>query len=468
MDCPSAVETAPSRPNILLIVMDATRAKNLSCYGYQRTTTPNLERFAERCLVYEAAISPAGWSLPAHASIFTGLYPSRHGAHERHKYLPPEHHTMAEIMRSRGYQTLALCHNRYVGSATGLDRGFELFNPVVGSFPRSLRRMTLRMENGLATLLGRRDSGARYTNKQVSAALRRFGNRERPFFMYVHYSEPHWPYRPPRNYNRYLPDGVSSRMAKQINQDPWQYFVDPASMGGEDFEILTALYDGEITYLDTCIAEVLGWLGDSGLLDETMVIITADHGENIGDHRMMGHQYCLYDTLLHVPLIIHYPRGEGAGARIAHQVQTLDILPTILAMLGDATQGMGSSLQGLDLWSSSRHDFAIAEWEAPDLTTFHERFPGVDVSKYDRALKMIRTDRYKYIWASDGNHELYDLQADPNEARNVLGECPEVADNLDGLLSEWLASFDAAIPSDDAPEFDEEVKDRLRALGYLE
>ncbi|MDH4207865.1 MAG: sulfatase, partial [Anaerolineae bacterium] len=112
--------------------------------------------------------------------------------------------------------------------------------------------------------------------------------------------------------------------------------------------------------------------------------------------------------------------------------------------------------------------FTVAEWEIPDLTTFHKRFPGVDVSRYDRALKMVRTDRNKYIWASDDNHELYDLQADPTEARNVLAEYPDVAGHLDRLLTEWLTSFEAAVPSDDAPEFDEGVRARLRALGYLE
>ena len=113
------------RPNIVLIVMDAARASSLSCYGYRRPTTPNLERFADRCVVYEKAISPAGWSLPSHASLFTGLYPSRHGAHDEHKYLRPECPTMAEVLKALGYHTVAFCHNAYVGYPTGLHRGFE-------------------------------------------------------------------------------------------------------------------------------------------------------------------------------------------------------------------------------------------------------------------------------------------------------------------------------------------------------
>lgn len=468
MNLSFAVQTATTRPNILLLVMDATRARNLSCYGYHRPTSPNLERFAERGVVYEMAISPGGWSLPGHASIFTGLYPSRHGAHEQHKYLLSEYPTMAELLRSRGYYTLAFCHNAYVGPATGLDRGFEEFNPVVQSVPRSVRKITRKIERGITTLLGLRDSGARYANRQIYTALRRLRADERPFFMFVHYEEPHGPYRPPPKHNCYLPDGVSPKMARQVNQDQWKYFVNPASMDGQDFEILTALYDAEITYLDTRVAEVLDWLEESGMLDQTMVIITADHGENIGDHQMMGHQYCLYDTLLHVPLIIYYPRGIASHSRVTHQVQTLDLLPTVLSMLGDTSSEVYHSLQGHDLLSSTRHDFTIAEWARPDLSTFYKRFPGVDVSQYDRALKMIRTDQHKYIWASDDKHELYDLQADPDEARNIIAEHPDIAQDLDRRLTEWCTSFEATTPLDEAPDFDEGVRERLRALGYLE
>lgn len=468
MNLLSVDQTSTMRPNILLIIMDATRAKNLSCYGYHRPTTPNLERFAERCVVYETAISAAGWSLPSHASIFTGLYPSRHGAHEQHKHLAPEYPTMAEQLCSRGYCTLAFCHNPYVGPATGLDRGFEWFNNDFGSIPISLWKISRKISNGFARVLGQRDSGARHTNKQVHTTLRRLQADDRPFFMFIHYEEPHGPYHPPRKYNRYLPNGVSPKEAKQVNQDQWKYLIAPSSMAERDFEILTALYDGEITYLDSRIAEVLGWIEELGILDRTMVIITADHGENIGDHESMAHKYCLYDTLLHVPLIIHYPRGIATPGRVEHQVQTLDLLPTILAMLGDTSSETYRSLQGHDLLSSTKHGFTIAEQAHPDLTTFYKRFPGVDVSRYDRALKMIRTDRYKYIWVSDGNHELYDLQADPDEQRNIIAECSDIAGDLDRRLTEWRNSFDEAPPSYEVSEFEEQVKARLRALGYLE
>ena len=434
-------ETA-THPNILLIVMDATRARNLSCYGYHRSTTPNLERFAERCVVYEQTISAGCWSLPGHASIFTGLYPSTHGASDQHQFLVPEHPTMAELLRAYGYRTVALCEKRDVGPFTGLDRGFEWFNP--GNASRPVGRIMRRVDNGIARVLGLHDRGARQTNRRICSLLPQLRADEQPFFMFVSYVESHIPYRPPRAYNCYLPDGVSPAQVRQVNQDRWKYMSDRTSMDEQDFEILTALYDGGIAYADARVAQVLGWLEELNLLDQTMVIITADHGENLGEHQLMAHGYCLYDTVIHVPLIVHYPKGVASPGRVARQIQTVDVLPTILAMLGDTSSETYRSLQGDDLLSSSKRDFTIAEQSHPDMTTFHKRFPDADVSKYGRALRMIRTDRYKYIWASDGSHELYDRQMDPDEKCNIIAEHPAIAEDLEQRLTEWRSGFERA------------------------
>jgi arylsulfatase A-like enzyme len=375
---------------------------------------------------------------------------------------------MAEWLHARDYDTLAFCDNAYVGPSTGLDRGFDRFNKDFNNTPDYLREINRKLNIGLAILLGQRDSGARHANKQVQSALRHLQPSEKPFFMFIHYSEPHAPYRLPRKYRRFMPDGISFRSAQQVNQDPWKYLIDPDSMDEEDFKALTAIYDAEIAYADERIAQVLGWFEERKILDETMVIITADHGENIGDHKMMAHKYCLYDTLLHVPLLIQFPTGSVKPDRLTHQVQTLDIFPTIMSMLGEASSETYRSLQGYDITSSERHEFTIAEQSLPDLTTFYKRYPGVDVSRYDRSLKMIRTDRYKYIWASDGNHELFDLQVDPDEEQNIIKDQQKIAKDLDRQLTSWQDSFEAAAPSEPAPEFDEEIKARLRALGYLE
>ncbi len=460
------------RPNIILIVIDAVRARNLSCYGYARPTTPNLDRLAESSALYEQAISPAGWSLPAHASMFTGLYPSSHGAHDQHKYLQPEYPTLAELLRARGYHTLAFCENLYVGSATGLDRGFQWFNRPYNSSPRrlfkQLERLSRRVGNGIAKIFGEQDSGAAYINRRVSTSLRRLQREQAPFFMFIHYEDTHAPYRLPRRFARFLPERVRLETALKVNQDPWKYLIDPDSMGKEDFQTLLALYDSELYYVDSRIGQVLDWLQAMGMLDRTMVIVTADHGENLGDHGMMAHKYCLYDTLLHVPLIIHYPKGTVAPRRVSHQVQTLDLLPTILSLLGETDSETLHALQGYDLLSSYRRDFTIAEQSRPDLSKFYARFPGVDVSRFDRELAMIRDNRWKFIWASDGKHELYDYTADPAEHDNLIEAMPHVATEYHKRLEGWRGGMVQAALAEEAPEFDQEVVERLRALGYLE
>ncbi len=258
------------------------------------------------------------------------------------------------------------------------------------------------------------------------------------------------------------------KTALRVNQDPWKYLIDPNLMQEKDFRTLLALYECEINYVDYRIGQVVDRLRRLRMLDQTMVIVTADHGENLGDHQMMAHKYCLYDTLVHVPLVIHYPKGTTTPGRASHQVQTLDLVPTILNMLGETDRQTAGSMQGLDLLSAARREYTIAEQSRPDLSKFFHRFPGVDVSRFDRALTMVRTERYKYIWASDEKHELYDLAADPGEARNVVDVLPRVTRDLDRRRQDWRTSFRKAEPTGDAPEFDAEVVERLQALGYLE
>ncbi len=464
--------TASGRqPNIVLVVMDATRARNLSCYGYARKTTPHLDRLAESSVVYEQAISAAGWSLPAHASLFTGLYAARHHADDQHKYLQPEYPTLAELLRARGYHTLAFCQNPYVGPATGLNRGFQWFNrPFKAPQPLSKRvnRLKQKLANGIARVRGEHDSGAAHINAQVLTSLERLHSESAPFFVFMHYEDTHAPYRLPKKFARWLPAGIDLETALKVNQDPWKHLIAPQVMKEQDFQTLVALYDSEINYVDYRIGQVLDALERTRMLDDTMVIVTADHGENIGDHGMMAHKYCLYDTLLHVPFIVHYPKGTVTPGRVSHQVQTLDLVPTIFSMLGETDSELYRSFQGYDLLSSSQRDFAIAEQSRPDLSRFYTRFPGVDVSRFDRALTMIRDDRHKFIWASDGKHELYDRIADPAEQRNLIAALPQVAEDLHTRLENWRNGFVSVAPAEPAPEFDDEVVERLRDLGYLE
>ena len=427
------------RPNILLIVMDATRAHNLSCYGYGRATTPNLERFAERSVVYEKAIATSCWSLPTHASMFTGLYPSAHGANDQHHYLDADIPIITQLLQSQGYQTVALCRKHDVGPETGMDRGFEAFNKT--RYPAPLAKALRKADNGLARAFGYRDGGARHTNREIRALLPKLQADERPFFLFVSNLEAHLPYRPPKAYNTFLPD-LSPEKIAGVNLDNWKYMAGQAEMDEEDFAILTALYDGALAYSDYRIGEILTWFEQAGLLDETLVIITGDHGENLGDHRLMGHGYCLYDSVLRVPLIIQYPFNMAPPDRVTYQTQHVDLLPTILAALGDETSEIYRSAQGQNLLNMAGRTFAIAEQAHPYLDVFQQKFPEADVSKLNRALRMIRTDEFKYIWSSDGQHELFDLQSDPQESQNLINIQSDVAAEMAQQLAQWLQSSD--------------------------
>jgi arylsulfatase A-like enzyme len=303
-------------------------------------------------------------------------------------------------------------------------------------------KIVRRLDAEFRRILGRGDRGARYTNYQFRSSLSKSQADERPFFVFVSYLEAHIPYRPAKAYNRFLPNAVSCEQAQQVNQDRWKYLIGQAPMEERDFEILTALYDASLAYLDARIAELLGWLEESGLLDQTMVIITADHGEELGEHQLMAHGYCLYDSVLHVPLIIHYPRGTTSPGRVPYQVQAVDLLPTVLTVAGDTASEAYRAFQGNDLLSATRREYTIAEEARPDFTAFHRRFPGEELAQYDRALQMIRTDRHKFIWASDGRHELYDLQVDPDEMQDLVADCPEIAADLEKRLEEWRRSFE--------------------------
>lgn len=308
-----------------------------------------------------------------------------------------------------------------------------------------MQKAIRKINAGLAKSLGRRDKGARYTNHQLYSLLPKLHSENRPFFIFASYTEAHIPYRPPNKYNIYLPPGVSPRQAQQVNQDRWKYMTGHAPMSEQDFDILTALYDGAVAYTDARLAQLFDYLEQLELLDDMIIVIVGDHGENLGEHQLMGHGYCMYDTAVHVPLIIHYPKGTVAPGRVLYQVQTVDILPSILAVLGDTSSELYHSLQGHNLLSSDRHEFTIAEQSYPDMSTFDKRYPNADVSKYNRALKMIRTEQYKYVWASDDKHELYDLQADPDETHNIITEQPHVANDLARRLNEWRARFDRSI-----------------------
>ncbi len=495
------------RPNVLFIVLDTVRASNLSCYGYERPTTPHLDAIARNGVRLTHLVSASPWTLPSHASIFTGLFPSQHGAHALHKFLDFSHTTMAELFQRNGYRTAALTMNSWISDTFGMARGFDTFlkmwqlfqsrqdiNGVslafgkqpVASLPREVLARLLR-GNGfknIANLLYGYKAARRYdyAGRRITATAKRWlqrnAGRDKPFFLFINYLEAHLQYKPPPAWaylygsNRAVTDRLLG--LNQIRY-AWSFNMSQAqALPEEERTALVALYDAELTYLDTLIGQIYAFLQRAGLLDNTILVITSDHGENIGDHQLMDHQLCLYDTLLRVPALLHWPGHLAAGVEIGKLTQSVDWLPTLIEMAALEDEGLRQSLPGLSLFSPQAHPFAISEYMGPQppLHALKRLAPDAEpeaIRRFDRSLRAIQGREWKYIWASDGEHELYNLATDPQETHNLRGEHPQIASHLQACLTAWEAQSQqrAAPVAPSEPLIPDDVRHRLEALGYL-
>lgn len=468
------------RPNILLVVMDAARADHLSCYGYQRATTPHLDRIASEGALYENAISAAVWTVPSHASLFTGMYPSGHGLEGRNLKLRDDIPTLAGFLHAQGYRTAAYTANALIGSATGLARGFEICHDIRNLVQAEAESGWQQPVNALYRRLyyGPRphqgtwyDNGAWRINRDIKQQIQRWQKDAEPFFIFANYMETHLRYEPPRAFrHRFLTPSQQKRWQK-INQNAWKFMSGDVVMTDDDWEILTALYDAELAYLDMRLGQLYTFLQERGLLDNTIIIITADHGENLGDHHLMDHQYCVYDTLARVPLIIRYPERFPAGMRLNELVQTVDLYPTLARLTTNHfPDALLRSVQGQSLLpetlAETARAFTVTEYLAPQLHSFGRE--GVAAGSYfTRKLRGLRTAQHKYIWASDGAHEFYDLAADPGEMRNVIEVERDAAATLACQLEQWVNEF-VRVTLHEESLIDDLIVERLKALGYIE
>ncbi len=494
-------------PNVVLFVVDTLRGDRLSCYGHTRPTTPHLDALAAEGTLYTAAVSPGAWTPPSHASIFTGTYPSRHGVDRTHPYLDCAMTTLPEYLHERGYRTFGVSSNYWISTATHYDRGFDVFcqswqllqandNPALErqrrrdpgysaaptqSVAERLRAAVNRLEAGFwrnccAPIMAV-DMGAGRVNRLVKRWIRQWATLDAPFFAFIHYLEPHLPYRPPARFvDRYL-NARDAKRAYAVNQNPLKCIGGRARMGADDFDLLGRLYDAEVSYTDHCVGEVVEGLRAAKLLDQTLLVFTSDHGENLGDHGLMDHMFSVHEPIVRVPLIVRYPGGEHRGIE-PRVVQTLDLFPTVAALVnghgatanGDAAS-LAAQLQGQALPPlGPPRGFAVSELKQmqPPIATLSKRYPGFDWRVYDRSLCAVRTARHKYVVGTDGSEALYDLERDPGENDDRLAREPERAAEMRARLAGWQGSFTAAAPTEPAEELDDEIRRRLQDLGYIE
>ncbi len=484
-----------SRPNILLIVMDTARAQTV--LGSEEVM-PKFHELSSEGTLFSNAFSTAPWTLPSHASIFTGQYTSDHGTHAGSKEFNPDVPTLAERLRNSGYQTVGFSNNAWISPEFGFDRGFDKLrtnmqfidggaelgsiakeNNGIGDQLRAVMKHLLRRDghrtliNGLYSkfLRKRYDDGGRLTNWRIKRWLSSQDTQEKPFFMFVNYLEPHLEYDPPEEFKyRFQSDDLNDSDLDSINQDAWSYICGQIEMENQDFDALSALYKAELNYLDYRLGRIFSLLKKKNILDETLVVIVGDHGENIGDHGLMDHQYCLYDTLLHVPLLVRYPDEFPAGERCIKLVELRDLFPTLLAAAGVSTpkDGTVSSRSLHETLETGGRDRVHAEYltPQPSMEALEERTGVVPkhVREYDRGLRAVRSREWKLICGSDGSVELYDVTA--GETTNVADEHPDQVTELQTHLDEMFGGFEVN-PQKEVENINTATQERLEDLGYL-
>jgi choline-sulfatase len=399
----AGVPAAP-HPSILLISIDTTRADRLGCYGEAGAPTPNLDRWAAAGVLFENAVTPVPITLPAHTSLLTGLLPRHHGVHDNGIYRVPEDvPTLASTLSRAGYDTAAVVGSAILDREYGLARGFRRYDDAVGG-------------GGLA--IAERNAGA-VTDATIAAAR----SLRPPFFLFVHYFDPHAAYQPPAPF------------AERFRDDP---------------------YEGEIAYVDEQIGRLRDALVGLKLLEGTIVAVVSDHGESLGEHGEPTHGVFLYQATLHVPMIVVAPRTWPAGKRVATLVSLTDMAPTLLELSG---QSVPAGLDGRSL-APAVEDRAVSERWLPLESEF-----GYDSYGWARLVGL--TDG-SWKWIGAPEPELYDLTRDPDERRNLVGERGGEAERLAALWKKTAGRDRRSLPvKDESDQARSERLERLAALGYV-
>ena len=470
-----------NKPNVFLAVMDAVRSDHLSCYGHPRKTTPNIDIIAQESVLFENVFSAAPWTPPSHASMFTGMYPSQHGVLGKNLYLDEEIPTIAEIFSSEGYETLGICVNYWVSTKTGLARGFNRFVSELnrGYIKRFAPRLSLDwiifcLETDIRFMVHNWSHEAKVF-QEIKRWILNSQKRNKPFFIFVNYFDAHTPYDPPQPFKKKFQKVYNRNVDLEKISDVFNsrhgypYIAKETEVSEEEWDVLRSWYDGSIAYIDFFLGKLFDYLKERELYDDTFIVITSDHGESFGEHQLANHLFCLYDTLLHVPLIMRHPELTSEGKRISNIVSNIDIFPTLLDILNMKSNSKISGVNLIPFENRIYHKYVCAEYGPPlaDITALKRLSPNVESSicnKYNKNLKCIRSDDFKYIIASDGKEELYNLEKDPDESKNIIVEFPEKAKELKSLLT---AELKARPINKRISTFDDEMKKRLRELGYF-
>jgi arylsulfatase A-like enzyme len=417
--------TSNAFPNIFLVVVDALRADHVSSYGYERATTPNLDSLvADRGVLFQNATAPSAWTFPSNAALLTGRSPFKIGVSwsDPQSVVPDQEMMLAEYLHDAGYYAAGFVSAHYVRNSLGFGQGFDIYDEQIGDTENSTR-----------------------ADRVNAMAMNWLGNSwapisgTKPLFLFLYYFDPHTWYNPPPPYDTLYDPTYTGTLTASVYQDGESVVSGAIAPTERDVQHLKGLYDGEVTYWDADLGEMLTYLETLHLLDNSIVIVTSDHGEMFGEHGKWTHRNSLYEQVLRVPLTIRATGIVSAGLVVSSPVQTTDIVPTVLDWLG---RPIPPDLQGMSLKLLTQGQPATG---ARDIMCEMDAITDPDVPGYWLAprheLRSIRRGDWKYIhhMGQGGADELYRLQYPAYyEADNLLSAEPQIADGLFQALVDWF------------------------------
>lgn len=456
--------TLGTRPNIIIILIDALRADHLPMYGYSRQTAPHLAALARQGMLFTRAYASAPWTKPSVATMFSSLYSPAHKVTADSDFLSGSVIVLPELLDAIGYKTIGISASAYVSPTFGYSQGFDEFRLLITKSQFRLTLMGRLAEDvlGSATvayllrerrdIVPRADAITELTLKYVAQSS------NGPLFLYVHYVDPHDPYKPPPPYNGAF-DHRGDPPLRAGRVDPLKRL--PPGQDPERIGKILDRYDGEILYADHEVGRLLEGLKALRVLDNALVIVTADHGEEFFEHGKPLHGNSLYEELLRVPLLMSWPGRILTGATYEGLVGHIDLMPTILALLGIEPP---TQIQGI----SFAAQLADPNHPMPKRKLF------AHMSNYQVSLEMVRDERYKLIQHIDGPQqglkEFYDLETDPLETRSIASQAPAqmaaFSEELDAF-NHLMRQAGSVIRAEKVKKLDSDTERALRSLGYI-
>lgn len=439
-------------PNIIFIALDGVRAKSLSCYGNKRVTSPHLDEFSKNCVVYKNAFSAANTSSSSHTSLLTGLYPFEHGAYGDKPFLERPKDSLACILKGAGYTSVMInsvyLMSDYFGHTAGFDRYYQTWQYFTEKYNKNIFSEDSFLELGkfgkyiyiLKSFLNPKKTVLTFksvinkiyscffniyndssfaTKKTINLAIKTIKkNKKRPFFLYLNLLEAHEEYNPPREFRKKFSIPLELKSFHQID-----LYGGDLKASREEFEKQLLLYEAEIYFLDKELGRLLDFIKSSAIYNDTMVIITSDHGAHFGEKGHFGNLFSLYNEIIHVPLLIKYPSNIKAGSEIVTAlVQTTDIYATISELLDLPKKG-----GYISFLSGKKRDFVSSVLiQSENLIKEIESHSPIFNERKDKFASLlyavIRNDGFKYIYSSAGKHELYNIFNDYREENNLIND----------------------------------------------